>query len=197
MSVTTGLQIIRDRLTMARPRKKESEEKALTRLVTEIIKDNPNLSDIGIIIGCLGEGSVKELEELKKSCESIDEFLEIARQRADVAIVIAATKAAMGYDYEETEQIIRKKCMGFDEDGIPSFQDVPESVKLRKKHAKKNDALLKFLLTNRLPQYFSDSKKIEINKKVIEIRANTEAEIREFAGKLLDVIDVEVVGENI
>jgi len=178
---------------MARPRKQESEEKALTRLVTEIIKDNPNLSDLGTVIGCMGDEPVKDLEELKKSCKSIDEFLEIAQKRADVALVVAATKAAMGYDYEETEQIIRKKCMGFDEDGIPSFQDVPESVKLRKKHAKKNDALLKFLLLNRLPQYFSDTKRVEINKKSIEIKGNTEAEIREFAGKLLDVIDTEFV----
>ncbi len=178
---------------MARPRKKESEEKALTRLVTEIIKENPNLSDIGTVKGCMGDSSVKDLEELKKSCSSIDEFLEIARQRADVALVIAATKAAMGYDYEETEQIIRKKCMGMDEDGLPYFQDVPESVKLRKKHAKKNDALLKFLLLNRLPQYFSDTKRVEINKKSIEIKGNTEAEIKIFAGKLLDIIDTEFV----
>ena len=95
---------------MARPRKKESEERALTRLVTDIIKDNPNLSDIGTIIGCLGEGSIKELEELKNNCESIDVFLEVARQRADVALVVAAVKAALGYDYEETEERIISKA---------------------------------------------------------------------------------------
>jgi aminopeptidase-like protein len=56
------------------------------------------LSDIGTIVGCIGDGSVKELEELKKSCKSIDEFLEVARQRADIALVVAAIKAAIGYD---------------------------------------------------------------------------------------------------
>lgn len=172
---------------MSRPRKKETEEKHLTRLVTDIIKENPDLSDIGTIIGCLGKGSIKELEELKKNCSSIDEFLDIARKRADVALVVAAIKAAVGYDYEEIEERISKVPKRGTDDKI-IITDVLTGVTKRKKHAKKSDALLKFLLMNRLPQYFSDVKKVEINKKVIEIKGNIEQEIKEFAGRLLDVI---------
>ena len=184
---------------MARPRKKETEEKHLTRLITDIIKENPDLSDIGTIIGCLGEGSIKDLEELKKSCSSIDDFLEIARKRADVALVVAAIKAAIGYDYEEIEERISKvPKRGMDDKVI--ICDVITGVTRRKKHAKKSDALLKFLLMNRLPEFFSDTKKVEINKKVIEIKGNTEEEIRRFAGGLLKAIDVdfiEIDNENI
>jgi len=172
---------------MSRPRRKDTEEKHLTRLVTDLIKENPNLSDIGTIIGCLGDGSVKDLEELKKNCTSIDEFLEAARQRADVALVVAAIKAAIGYDYEEIEQRISKVPKRGANDKI-IITDVITGITKRKKHAKKSDALLKFLLMNRLPEYFSDTKKVEINKKVIEIKGNTEQEIKEFAGRLLDVI---------
>ena len=136
----------------------------------------------------MGEGSVKELEELKKNCASIDDFLEVARQRADIALVVAAVKAALGYDYEETEERISKvPKRGSNDQTI--IVDVVTGVTKRKKHAKKNDALLRFLLLNRLPEYFSDTKKIEINKKVIEIKGNTEKEIKEFAGRLLDVIN--------
>ncbi|KKK89088.1 hypothetical protein LCGC14_2736610, partial [marine sediment metagenome] len=177
---------------MSRPRKRDTEEKHLTRLVTELIKDNPNLSDIGTIVGCLGEGSVKELEELKKNSGSIDEFLEVARQRADIALVVAAIKAAIGYDYIEEEQEIRR-IPRTGADGCIEIVETPGNKKIRKKHAKKSDALLKFLLMNRLPQYFSDVRKVEINKKVIEIKSNTEAEIRTFAGKLLSVIDSEFI----
>ncbi len=172
---------------MPRPLKKDTEEKHLTRLITEIIKDNPDLSDIGTIIGCLGEGSVKELEELKKNSASIDEFLAVARQRADVALVVAAIKAALGYDYEEIEERVSKVPKRGTNNQI-IITDVVTGVTRRKKHAKKSDALLKFLLMNRLPQYFSDVRKVEINKKVIEIKGNTEQEIKEFAGRLLDVI---------
>ena len=177
---------------MARPRKKETEEKHLTRLITEIIKENPSLADVGTIVGCLGEGSVKELEELKKNCTSIDDFLEVARQRADVALVVAAVKAALGYDYEETEEKISRVPRN-GTDGQIIITEVITGVIKRKKHAKKSDALLKFLRLNRLPEYFSDTKKVEINKKVIEIKGNTEAEIKLFAGKLLDIIETEFV----
>jgi hypothetical protein len=83
--------------------------------------------------------------------------------------------------------------VGFDGAKNPIYQEIPESVKTKKKHAKKNDALLKFLLLNRLPEYFSDTKRVEINKKSIEIKGNTEKEIREFAGKLANFIDAEFV----
>lgn len=91
----------------------------------------------------------------------------------------------MGYDYEEVDVSI-KKVTKYNTDGTTSIVDIPVGEKRKKKHSKRNDQLLKFLLSNRLPEYFSDTKKIEINKKSIEIKADTEEQIKSFAGKLID-----------
>ena len=158
------------------------------------MKDNPNISDIGAIMACLKD-DVTSLQELKDECTSIDEFLDIASRRANVALVTAAIEAAIGYNYEEWEQKINL-LHKVDEDGKITTTEIPGEKKVKHKHAKKNDQLLKYLLTNRLPEYFSDTKKIEINKKSIEIKANTEEEIKSFCGRLLDVIDVEFTETN-
>ncbi|MFW9875966.1 MAG: hypothetical protein ACFFG0_22930 [Candidatus Thorarchaeota archaeon] len=159
-----------------------------------MVQSNPNVSDVGAILACL-KNDVTSLNKLKNECKDIEEFIELASRQANVALVTAAIEAAIGYDYEETEQLIRK-VPHYGENGKLEIREVPADLKVKKKHAKKNDALLKFILANRLPEYFSDSRKVEINKKSIEIKANTEAEIRQFAGKLLNVIDAEIVDEN-
>jgi hypothetical protein len=175
-----------------RPRKKETEQKQLAIIVQDLVKSNPDVSDVGMIIALLKD-DVKSLEKLKKECTDIDEFLQIASRMANVALVTSAIEAATGYDYEETEQIIHK-FPKYDENGTPFSLEVEGDKKVKKRHAKKDGQLLKFILSNRLPEYFNDTKKVEINKKTIEIKADTEAEIRGFAGRLLDVIDAEFVG---
>jgi len=158
---------------MARPRKKETDEKALAKIVTDVLKDSPHISDIGTIIALLGSESAKDLEQLKESCASVDEFLDLARQRADIMLVTAAIKAAVGYEYAVTQEY---------KDG---------SSKQKKKYVPADTPLLKFILINRLPEYFSDTKKVEINRKNIDIKANTEEEIKKFAGKLMNIIEAE------
>ena len=158
-----------------------------------MVKSDIDISDVGTIIACL-KGDVKSLKELKDGCSSIDEFLELASKKANIALVTAAIEAAIGYDYVETEQLIRK-VPHYDEHGKVEIREVPADLKIKTKHAKKNDQLLKFILSNRLPEYFNDTKRVEINKKTIEIKANTEQEIRSFAGRLLDVFKDEKIIE--
>ncbi len=184
-------------LDIARPRKKASEDKQLAVIIKDLVKSDIDISDVGTIIACL-KGDVKSLKELKDECSSIDEFLELASKKANIALVTAAIEAAIGYDYIETEQLIRK-VPHYGENGKLEIREVPADLKIKTKHAKKNDQLLKFILSNRLPEYFNDTKRVEINKKTIEIKANTEQEIRSFAGRLLDafkdekIIEVEIV----
>lgn len=181
---------------IGRPRKQKSEDKQLAVIIKDLVKADVDISDVGTIIACL-KGDVKSLKELKDECSSIDEFLELASRKANIALVTAAIEAAIGYDYIETEQLIKKEPHIVN--GRLEIREVPGNLKIKKKHAKKNDQLLKFILTNRLPEYFSDVKKVEINKRSIEIKANTEAEIRGFAGRLLDafkdekIIEAEIV----
>jgi len=179
---------------MGRPTLKSTQDKQLAVIVKDLVKSDIDVSDVGAILACL-KGDMKSLKALKDECTSIDEFLEVASKRANVALVMAAVEAALGYDYEEVDQKIAV-VYDHDDEGKLTISELPGEKKVKKKHAKKNDQLLKFILSNRLPEYFSDVRKVEINKKSIEIKANTEAEIKSFAGKLLDVIDAEFVSET-
>lgn len=174
---------------IARPKKDITA--ALALVAKDLFKSNQSVADVGVIVGVLGTDSLKWLEELKTECTTIDEFIEIAKQRADISLIAAATREAMGYDYKETEQNYLKVPDGYNPDGSPKMRDMPGNKKVRKKVARPNDALLRFILRCRLPEYFSDVQKVEINKKVIEIKQIAEGEIREWAGKLVEAIDIE------
>lgn len=174
---------------MARPRK--SLEKSLGLVAKDLIEANQSVADIGTIIATLGEDSTKWLEDLKKECSSVEEFVEIAKQRADIALIVAAVKAALGYDYEETDQHYIRVPAGYNEAGIPKMREEKGNKKVKTKRALPNEALLRFILKCRLPEYFSDVQRVEINKKVIEIKGDAEKEIREFSRKLLESLDNE------
>lgn len=177
---------------MGRLTKEQSKEKAMVRLMEELTYFDQNVSDIGLVLATLGQDDPKALESLKDCTKDIDEFISLAARRADILLVVAAVRAATGYTYEEVEQTFRR-VPRTGSHGEIEITEVPAERKVKTKIQKPNDALLKFLLVNRLPQYFSDSKKIEINKKTIEIKGTTEEEIRRFAGDLVKVIDSEFV----
>lgn len=170
------------------PRPRKDIKKQLAVVVKDFIEQGSDVADIGVIIGCLGKDSSKWLDNLKKECTSVGEFIEMARTRADIALVAAAVEAAVGYDYLEEDVEYFKCVQGNDVNGKPRIVEKEGKRKVKKRHAKKNDALLKFILKNRLPEFFSDTQRIEINKKSIEIKEITAAEIKKFAGKLLDTI---------
>ena len=159
-------------------------------VVKDLIANGQDISDVGIIIGALGTDSTKWLKDLKKECTSVDEFIEIATKRADIALIVAAVRTALGYEYSETDQSFIRVPAGYDEAGIPKMREVPSSKKVKTKRALPNEALLRFILKCRLPEYFQDTQRIEINKKTIEIKEIAQKEIESFAGKLLEAIDV-------
>jgi len=165
--------------------------RSLQVAVKDLIKGGQTSADIGIILGCLGKNSTKWLEDLKAECTSIEEFIEVAGQRADISLVAAAVEAALGYDYEEVDQFYSTKKG--EKNGKPIMISVKGDRKVKTKHAKKNDALLKFILKNRLPEYFQDVQKVEVNKKTVEIKEVSAKEIKSFAGRLMEVIEGETV----
>jgi len=186
------------RLKIGRPRKKETDEKALARITHEVVEASPDVASMGVILGCL-DGDVKALELLRKECESIDEFLSLAGQIAHVKLISAATKSACGYEFDEKTIEYKKIPVGYDTNNKPQFEYIDCGEKTVRKHYRASDSLMKFLLSNRVPQYFSDTRRVEINKRVIEIKEDTEKEIKVFAGKLLEAItvDAEFVDEPI
>ena len=157
-------------------------------VVEDLIKNNQDISDIGTIIGALGEDSTKWLSDLKKECASVEEFVEVARQRADIALIVAAVKCALGYEYQEEDRTYRKILNHRDETGAPVMKEVIDGRKVKIKRALPNEALLRFILKCRLPEYFQDTQRIEINKKTIEIKEVAQKEIEEFGRKLLESI---------
>ncbi len=172
------------------PRPKKDLGAALTLVARDLLENNQNIADVGTIIGALGEDSLKWLQDLKKECANVDEFIEIARQRADIALIVAAVKCALGYEYQEIDQNFLRVPDGYNDAGVPKMREVPSNKKVKTKRALPNEALLKFILKCRLPEYFQDVQRVEINKKTIEIKEIAQKEIESFAGKLLEVIDV-------
>ena len=171
---------------MPRPRKDVNAAFAL--VAKDLLENNQSVADMGAIVGALGEDSLKWLKDLKAECSTIDEFIEIARQRADIALIVAAVKTALGYEYEEIDQNFLRVPAGYDDAGIPKMREVPSSKKVKTKRALPNEALLRFILKCRLPEYFQDTQRIEINKKTIEIKEVAQKEIEEFGRKLLESI---------
>ena len=172
---------------MARPKK--SLEAAMTLVAKDLLANGKDISDIGTILGALGEDSLKWLKDLKTECATVDEFIELATKRADIALIVAAVKTALGYEYEEIDQNFLRVPDGYDKLGIPKMREVPSNKKVKTKRALPNEALLRFLLKCRLPEYFQDVQRVEINKKTIEIKELAGRQIEEFGRKFLEMAD--------
>lgn len=167
-----------------------TDEKALVKFTKEVAEQSPDVASLGVIIGSMSS-DVKALEKLKKEAGSVEEFLALAGDLANVALVAAATKSALGHEFVEITEETRRFVDGYNTDGSVRIKDVPVGQKRKKKFITPSETLLKFLLSNRLPQYFSDTKKVEINKRVMEIKGDAEQEIKNFAGKLLEAVTLD------
>lgn len=171
---------------MGRPKKDVYKEIGLA--VKDLVAEGGEIADVGLIMGVLGNNAVKWLKDLKSECSTIDEFIEVAKKRSEIALICAMIKNGMGYEYEEIVQEYLKVPAGYDENGKPKMREVPGNRKTKNVHIKGSDSLLKFLAKNYLPEFFQDTQKIEINKKSIEVKEITGDEIRRFAGRLLESV---------
>lgn len=181
--------------------RKVEETTNLAHITKAIVREGGTVPDIGVILGCAAsEGSGEWLDRLKAEGLSLAEFLEIAKQRADIELVRIATKTALGYEYKEEKQ---ETTAEYDEMGQPTGKFLPGKKTITKKR-ERDTGLLKFLLTSRMPEYFRETKHIEINKRVVEIKADARDEIRGFCAGVLKAFDdgvidaefVETVGET-
>ncbi len=169
------------------PRPKKSLEAAMTLVAKDLLENNQSVADIGVIVGALGEDSLKWLKDLKTECSTVDEFIEIATKRADIALIVAAVKCALGYEYEESYQNYLRVPDGYNDDGSPRMRDMPGNRQVKKRMALPNETLLRFILKCRLPEYFQDVQRVEINKKTIEIKELAGRQIEEFGRKFLEM----------
>jgi len=70
--------------------------------------------------------------------------------------------------------------------GLSKIEYIEKSRKTKQKHVRPDTSLLFKLLCNRLPEYFSDTRKFEIDKRSVNAKVDMNKEISEFAGKLMD-----------
>lgn len=177
--------------------RKIKEKTNLAHITKAIIREGGTVADVGIILGCAAVSGEEWLVELKAKGLSVAEFMEVAKTRADIDLIRVAVKAATGYGYEEeSQEFVTIPEIG--EDGEPTGKAkmvVPQKKTIKKRHQAADTTLLKFLLTSRMPEYFQEVKHIKIDKRVVEVKMDAEAEIRSFAAGLLKAFDEPVDAE--
>ena len=170
--------------------RKIKEETNLAHITKAIVREGGTVADVGIILGCAAsEGSGEWVARLKAEGLTLAEFLEVAKQRADIELIRIATKVALGYEYEEEKQESMPEC---DESGKPTGKYIPGKKTVNVKR-ERDTTMLKFLLTCRMPQWFMERKEIKIDKRVVEIREDARAEITGFCSGLLKAIGGDVI----
>jgi len=161
----------------------------LLPVIQNLTAQGYNLADIGMLLGYAGNSKVW-LSNLKKTHPEIQQAIEAGKDLADVELVKTAFKEATGYTIEEVETEYKL----FQNPNDPTKTKwVAVKKKKKPKIVQPNAILLWKLLCSRLPDYFQDSKKIEINKTNLEIKDVTAEEIRRFAGKFSKIIDAEFI----
>ena len=173
---------------MPKPKYQIEKSTKVNSALVPLIKDLADLgyseADIGVIIAAAGKSPRKWFNYLKKKYPKLENIAETADTLANIQLVVAAMQAALGYDYIEEEiKYEQKQILGTDK-----TKPVEVDRKVKHKHARKDKDLLKFLLINRLPQYFSDTKKIQVDQRSIEFKGDVSEEIKSFAGQLMDIV---------
>ncbi len=171
--------------------RKVKETTNLALITKAIIHEGGTVPDIGVILGCAAiEGGEEWLAELKTKNLSIEEFLEVAKNRADIDLIRVAVKVATGYSWVDTEEELEPEVNA---EGAETGEFKVIKKRRKPKHQSADSTMLLRLLSSRMPEYFMERKEIKIDKRVVEIKADAEAEIRGFASGLLKALGGEVI----
>jgi hypothetical protein len=167
----------------------ETNLQAICPVITNLSREGRTLSDIGMIIGYTGKDAKEWMKRLKRKYPDIEKAWEAGRDLADTQLVIKAYQRAVGYEYIETEEEWKET----DKLGNKLPNPICTSKTVKKKNRAPDVSMLKFLLINRLPEYFQDIKQVSIRraKPTDSIDKGT---LKNFAERLLtaNIIDVEV-----
>lgn len=157
----------------------------LLPLIKKFTSGGATLAEIGLLFGYTKKDIGKFIKKLENKYPDLAKSWEIGVNLADTALVATAFAIATGYSCEETKEIFRE-CVKYDSTGKPITVPIKTSKEVKTKHVQPNPDMLKFLLVNRLPEYFSDKRQIDITKHT-DLGGVTEEEIRQFAGRLMEV----------
>lgn len=165
--------------------KKVDFDMSLLPVVKNLAASGFNEADIGMLIGYAGKSPGKFLKKIQKKYPDVKTAFDIGKRIADTQLVVRAFEAACGYDYTEKSQEYRIIREENEETGEVTERRQLVKEKKNKKHTRPDAAILKMMLLSRLPDYFIESKKVNINETINQ--EATEEEVARFFGKLYEV----------
>lgn len=158
----------------------------LLPVIQNLTAEGRSLADIGMLLGYAGKSPAMWMRFLKNKHPEVADAIKAGAQMADTKLIVTAFDAATGYDVEEVDiEYIAKPVI--DGKGLDKIEYIERGRKTKQKHIRPDTSLLFKLLCNRLPEYFSDTRKVEIDKKSIHAEVNMNEEIPRMAGKLWEI----------
>jgi len=158
----------------------------LLPVIQNLTAEGRSLADIGMLLGYAGKSPAMWMRFLKNKHPEVADAIEAGARMADAKLIVTAFDAATGYDVEELD-IEYITAPTIDGKGLDKVKYVEKNRKTKRKHIRPDTSLLFKLLCNRLPEYFSDIRKFEIDKRSVNASVDMNKEIAEFAGKLMEV----------
>ena len=178
-------------------RRSEINADALLPVIQNLTAEGYNLSDVGMLLGYCGDSPANWLYNLRKKHPEITDAIQIGRQAANTELIRTAFQESVGYWIEE-EEIFANNVPVIPVSDKPfgpakPMQDryINKSRKTKRRFIQPNTQLLFKLMCCRMPEFFSDTKKVEINKKSLELKGTIEQEIKQFAGALYKIVSGE------
>ena len=162
-------------------------------VIHNLLTKGYTLADVGMLIGYSGKDSEGWLRRLSADNTDLDLAIQEGIEAANIELIKTAFNECMGYWVEE-EDITAQKEKITPKGKNTYYKWTEKWKKTKKRFIPPNTALLWKLLMSRMPQHFNESKRIEIDKKSIELKGEIESEIKSFAGQLMDALsdDIEI-----
>lgn len=152
----------------------------LLPVIQNLSAEGKSLADIGMLLGYAGKSPAAWLKYIKNKYPEVADALAVGAQMADTKLIVTAFDVATGYDIEEVDiEYVTINQL----DGDKRYEE--KNRKIKRKHIQPNATLLFKLLCTRMPKYFSDTKKFEVDRRSANVKIDMNKEISEFAGKLM------------
>lgn len=146
-----------------------------------------------MILGYAGKNPRQWIADLKRNHPEVKDAWDVGRKLVDLKLVQTAFERATGVDYDEVTtnyKTIEKMA-----DGQPTLVEIPVSRKVTPKKVLPDSTLLFKLLCNRLPEYFQDVKKFQVDKRIMEVKGDISETIKNAAGKLMKLAETPIEAE--
>jgi hypothetical protein len=178
-------------------RRQEVNVDSLLPVIQNLTGQGFNLSDVGMLLGYAGDKPDRWLYNLRQKYPEINDAITIGRQAANAELIRTAFQEATGYWIEE-EEVLAENIPHFPAPDVPFGEPKPmqdkyinKEKKTKRKFIQPNTQLLFKLLCCRLPEFFSDVRKVEIDKRSLELKGTISDEIKSFAGALYRAINTD------